>query len=259
MWLQVLLSLSAGDTPRHHSASVCLSVCHSWYVCLSQSVCLCVIVCHCLYMWLQVLLSLSAGDTPRHHCASVCLFVCLSVTVCISVCVSLSVCLFVCLSVTVCMSLCVSLSVCLCVIVCRCLYVWLQVLLSLSAGDTPRHHRASLDSRDNGSVIPDSPVYGGPVSPGRVSRATPSLPPRERTWMHSVTAYLMKQTYIAMLIVMMVIVLVIAIVTTVFIVLSLWRSSAGSYDKCSMSVGRPPTFGPSQKAIFAKNAISLEL
>ena len=63
------------------------------------------------------------------------------------------------------------------------------------------HHRASLDSRDNGSVIPDSPVYG------RTSRHTSgaaSPPPRERSFLHSVSAYLMKQSYIAMLIVMMV-------------------------------------------------------
>ena len=75
-----------------------------------------------------------------------------------------------------------------------------QMLLSLSAGGTPRH-RASLDSRDNGSVIPDSPVYG--LASGHVSRTT-SVPPRERSFLHSVSAYLMKQTYIAMLIVMMV-------------------------------------------------------
>ena len=75
-----------------------------------------------------------------------------------------------------------------------------QVLLTLSTSETPCH-RPSLDSRDNGSIIPESPLYG--LASGRMSR-TVSLPPRERSLLHSVSAYLMKQTYIAMLIVMMV-------------------------------------------------------
>jgi len=61
--------------------------------------------------------------------------------------------------------------------------------------------RPSMDSRDNGSVIPDSPLYG--MASGRASRRD-SPPPRERSFLHSMSAYLMKRTYIAMLIVMMV-------------------------------------------------------
>ena len=67
----------------------------------------------------------------------------------------------------------------------------------------PGRHRTSLDSRDNGSVIPDSPVYGTASLSGHHSHNI-SLPPRERSVLHSVSEYLMKQTYIAMLIVMMV-------------------------------------------------------
>jgi len=77
-----------------------------------------------------------------------------------------------------------------------------QVLLNMSATEAVQH-RASLDSRDNGSVIPDSPVYGTASLSGRVSRII-NLPARERSVLHSVSEYLMKQTYIAMLIVMMV-------------------------------------------------------
>ena len=81
----------------------------------------------------------------------------------------------------------------------RCVHV-VQALLRSSTPEVIRH-RQSLDSRDNGSVIPDSPLYG--TVSGRVSRAA-SLPARERSFLHSMSDYLMKQTYIAMLIVMMV-------------------------------------------------------
>ena len=76
-----------------------------------------------------------------------------------------------------------------------------QALLRSSTPEVILRHRQSLDSRDNGSVIPDSPLYG--TVSGRVSRAV-SLPARERSFLHSMSDYLMKQTYIAMLIVMMV-------------------------------------------------------
>jgi len=82
---------------------------------------------------------------------------------------------------------------------CDNVYVW-QLLPTVSTPEG-RRHRTSLDSRDNGSVVPDSPVYG--TASGRASHTT-IVPRRERSVIHSVSTYLMKQTYIAMLIFMMV-------------------------------------------------------
>jgi hypothetical protein len=67
---------------------------------------------------------------------------------------------------------------------------------------------SGADSSDAGSIVPDVSLYGPPSELGADVGSGTGVPaasgPQERSIMHSISAYIMRQSYIGMLIIMMV-------------------------------------------------------
>lgn len=67
---------------------------------------------------------------------------------------------------------------------------------------------SGTDSPDTGSIVPDISLYGPPSDQGADVGSVLGVPaasgPQERSIMHSISAYIMRQSYIGMLIIMMV-------------------------------------------------------
>jgi hypothetical protein len=67
---------------------------------------------------------------------------------------------------------------------------------------------SGTESPDAGSIVPDTSLYGPPSDQGADAGSGLGVPaasgPQERSIMHSISAYMMRQSYIGMLIIMMV-------------------------------------------------------